>query len=139
MRAAALAHGQQGTKASGAGWGLHAGSAGEGPLGWARIRGGNGARVVSFHGRGEEPLAASFDRMVRADVLVLARSSLSFVAGVLNARGAICYSPFWHGPAEKSWLVLGDDGGCDEGALRKELRRCRRDVHRPSSAALPPQ
>mmetsp|Transcript_30934 Transcript_30934/g.100739 ORF Transcript_30934/g.100739 Transcript_30934/m.100739 type:complete len:351 (+) Transcript_30934:1-1053(+) len=76
---------------------------------------------VRFHGRGSEPLEASFDRMVRADVLVLARSSLSFVAGVLNERCKL-YTPFWHAPAERTWLTVAEDGSFDAEKLSRNLR-----------------
>jgi hypothetical protein len=42
--------------------------------------------------------------MATADVLLMSRSSFSYVAAILNRRGIIIYHPFWHGPLP-DWIV----------------------------------
>lgn len=44
--------------------------------------------------------------MASADLLIMAKSSFSYVAALLS-RGLVVYEPFWHAP-RKSWLTLGD-------------------------------
>jgi hypothetical protein len=41
--------------------------------------------------------------MIEADVLVMSKSSFSFVAGVLNRSGLVVYQDFWHQPLSR-WL-----------------------------------
>ncbi|AZO09150.1 hypothetical protein EJ074_08510 [Mesorhizobium sp. M3A.F.Ca.ET.080.04.2.1] len=47
---------------------------------------------------------ATVSGMIAADCLIMAKSSLSYVAGLLS-KGAVYYEPFWHGPIP-SWHVL---------------------------------
>ena len=57
---------------------------------------------AQFH-IGGSPLEAIIS-MSNADVLVMGRSSLSYVAGLLNENGKIFYPPdFWHSPLD-SWV-----------------------------------
>ncbi len=42
--------------------------------------------------------------LIAADCLIMAKSSLSYVAGLLS-KGSVYYEPFWHGPLS-SWRVL---------------------------------
>lgn len=42
--------------------------------------------------------------LIHADCLIMAKSSLSYVAGLLS-RGTVYYEPFWHRPLS-SWRVL---------------------------------
>jgi hypothetical protein len=46
----------------------------------------------------------SFDELVQADVLVMAKSSFSYCAGILN-EGDVFYEPFWHKPLP-DWLIF---------------------------------
>ena len=41
--------------------------------------------------------------MLRADVLITSKSSLSFVAGLLNKKSIKIYTPFWHQPP-REWI-----------------------------------
>lgn len=43
-------------------------------------------------------------RMINADFVILAKSSMSYIAGVF-ARGEVLYEPFWH-PALSNWTRL---------------------------------
>ena len=46
---------------------------------------------------------SDFMQMLRADVLITSKSSLSFVAGLLNKNSVKIYTPFWHQPPRK-WI-----------------------------------
>ena len=59
--------------------------------------------------RGGNPISA-IEEMAGADVLVIGRSSLSYVAAILNANGEIYYpKSFWHRPLV-GWNVISDRG-----------------------------
>ena len=59
--------------------------------------------------RGGNPVKA-IQEMAGADVLVIGRSSLSYIAAILNARGEIYYPrSFWHRPLS-GWKVISDRG-----------------------------
>lgn len=47
---------------------------------------------------------ATFSGLIEADCLIMAKSSLSYVAG-LYSRGTVYYEPFWHRPLS-SWRIL---------------------------------
>jgi hypothetical protein len=49
--------------------------------------------------------------MATADILIMSRSSFSYVAAILNRRGVIIYHPFWHSPLP-SWIVATEAGIC---------------------------
>lgn len=51
---------------------------------------------------------ATISAMIAADCLIMAKSSLSYVAGLLS-RGTVYYEPFWHGPLP-TWRVLPKPG-----------------------------
>jgi hypothetical protein len=78
------------------------------------------------------------DDFATADVLVLARSSLGYIAGQLNPHGLVVYAPWWHPPLP-GWLVADADGTVDhpEIATRLELlRRGRGWVRRGAAASV---
>lgn len=52
------------------------------------------------------------DDFATADVLILSRSSLGYVAGMLNPHGLIVYAPWWHPPLP-DWLVADEHGNLD--------------------------
>jgi hypothetical protein len=58
--------------------------------------------------------------LATADILVMSRSSLSYLGAILNRRGIVLYHPFWH-PSPSSWMTVGPDGQFDEARLRLEL------------------
>ena len=47
--------------------------------------------------------------MATADILIMSRSSFSYVAAILNRRGVVIYHPFWHSPLP-SWIVATEAG-----------------------------
>lgn len=61
----------------------------------------------------------TFTQLVTADVLVTAKSSFSYLAGLLS-RGVVLYQPFWHGPLD-GWVRLTEDGGFDHERLLDRL------------------
>jgi hypothetical protein len=65
----------------------------------------------------------AFDRLVRADILIAAKSSFSYAAALLNS-GVIFYDPFWHKPMSH-WIVNDERVPKKrlEGALRAALAR----------------
>lgn len=54
--------------------------------------------------------------LATADVLVMSRSSFSYVAAILNRTGTIMYHPFWHS-GMSSWIEVGPDGRFDPERL----------------------
>lgn len=47
----------------------------------------------------------AFATMQSADVLVIAKSSFSYLAGLYNTTGQVYYFPFWHSP-RASWIKV---------------------------------
>ncbi len=74
------------------------------------------------------------DDFATADVLVLARSSLGYVAGQLNPHGLIVYSDWWHPPLP-GWLVADQEGGLDRAEIAARLARQGRGRGRAQGAA----
>jgi hypothetical protein len=56
--------------------------------------------------------------LATADILVMSRSSFSYLGAILNRNGAILYHPFWH-QAPSSWLTVDPDGQFDRVGLRR--------------------
>jgi hypothetical protein len=48
-------------------------------------------------------------QLATADVLVMSRSSFSYLGGILNRSGVVLYHPFWH-HAPSSWITVEPDG-----------------------------
>lgn len=82
------------------------------PADFDELRGGDNWRL-SLDGN---PLAAMTD-MLRADILIMGKSSFSYVAGRLN-RGIAIYEPFWHQPLP-DWICLGPDGSLPRAELHR--------------------
>jgi hypothetical protein len=57
-------------------------------------------------------------QLATADVLVMSRSSFSYLGGILNRNGIVLYHPFWH-RAPSSWMTVGPDGRLDELEFRQ--------------------
>jgi hypothetical protein len=55
--------------------------------------------------------------LATADVLVMSRSSFSYLGGILNRNGIVLYHPFWH-RAPSSWMTVDPDGRFDEIRFR---------------------
>lgn len=59
--------------------------------------------------------------LVEADVLIMAKSALSYVAGLLS-RGVVVYERFWT-PPKSEWVVAEASGDIDGRVLAKALAR----------------
>ncbi len=57
----------------------------------------------------------AFDRLVHADILVMAKSSFSYAAALLS-RGIIVYEPFWHKPMPH-WHEIAPSGSLTPDAM----------------------
>ncbi|HXJ83489.1 MAG TPA: hypothetical protein VMS64_32985 [Candidatus Methylomirabilis sp.] len=66
-----------------------------------------------------DPIEA-LEGLATADVLIMSRSSFSYVAAILNPRGAILCHPFWHSPLPE-WILSDGDGRFSEAALLQQL------------------
>jgi hypothetical protein len=63
----------------------------------------------------------TFDKLVNADILVTAKSSFSYVAGLLN-KGIVFYEPFWHKPLP-SWIHITASKEQIASILTKEMNK----------------
>lgn len=71
-----------------------------------------------------EPAMTSIERLATADILVMSKSSFSYLAGILNVAGVVLYHPFWHYPLD-DWIVTKPRGDFDVGPFLRQLRRLR--------------
>jgi hypothetical protein len=60
--------------------------------------------------------------LATADVLVMSRSSFSYVGAILNRNGAVMYHPFWHSRMS-SWIEVGPEGQFDASRLIAAVNR----------------
>jgi hypothetical protein len=60
------------------------------------------------------------DDFATADVVVLSRSSLGYIAGQLNPHGTVVYADWWH-PPMPGWLIAGADGRLDRAGVAARL------------------
>jgi hypothetical protein len=58
----------------------------------------------------------ALDDFATADVLILSRSCLGYVGGLLNPHGLVVYAPWWHS-ALPDWLVADEHGNLDAGEV----------------------
>jgi hypothetical protein len=72
---------------------------------------------------------ATFHNLVMSDVLVMAKSSFSYVAALLSPRGVRLYEPFWHRP-QRDWVVLDGSGGFPQQRLERALQNLCGDLSR---------
>jgi hypothetical protein len=63
----------------------------------------------------------TFHSLVTADILIMAKSSFSYVAALLN-EGIVFYDPFWHKPL-KNWINVTPDIAKIEEELSDRLKR----------------
>lgn len=60
----------------------------------------------------------SFLHMVRADILVISKSSFSYKPALLADGIRICPPDFWHGyPEDEKWIVATEDGRINENSI----------------------
>jgi len=76
---------------------------------------------VEFHLN--EDLFKTFHSLISADVLVMAKSDLSYCAALLS-KGVKIYQPTVHQPLP-GWLVAGQDGGLDKRSVERALKIAR--------------
>ena len=60
--------------------------------------------------------------LATADVLVMSRSSFSYVAAILNRNGIVMYHPFWHS-GMSSWIEVDPEGRFDAARLVAAISR----------------
>jgi len=58
--------------------------------------------------------------LATADILVMSRSSLSYLGAILNRSGIVLYHPFWH-RAPSSWMTVGPGGQFNETEFRRAV------------------
>jgi len=62
----------------------------------------------------------SFLHMVRADVLIMSKSSFSYKPALLSDGIRICPPDFWHGyPEDERWIKVGEDGRISQTDIEK--------------------
>jgi hypothetical protein len=69
----------------------------------------------------DKPAIWTFHQLVEADVLIMARSAFSFVAGILS-EGIKLYEPFQERPLP-NWIVRDANGRFDDEAFGDQLDR----------------
>jgi hypothetical protein len=73
--------------------------------------------VLRINGRAIDRIA----ELATADVLVMSRSSFSYVAGLLNKNCVVLYHPFWH-EALSSWQAVASDGQFDQARFAEAVK-----------------
>ena len=68
-----------------------------------------------------EPAIDCLRKLATTDILVMSRSSFSYLGGILNRNGIILYHPFWH-RAPSSWMTVGPDGQFNQLKFRKAVK-----------------
>jgi hypothetical protein len=72
-----------------------------------------------------EPTIDCLCRIATADIIVISRSSFSYVAAILsNPKAIVIFHPFWHA-AMSSWIRADEDGSFDELPFLAKLRNLR--------------
>ena len=71
-----------------------------------------------------EPAMTCIERLATADILVMSKSSFSYLAAILNVSGIVLYHPFWHYPPD-DWIVTQPSGHFDAERFLTQLRRLR--------------
>jgi hypothetical protein len=60
-------------------------------------------------------------KLATADILIMSRSSFSYVAAILNRNGIALQHPFWH-PALPGWITVEPDGAFDAADLAAAVK-----------------
>jgi hypothetical protein len=63
----------------------------------------------------------TLERLGTADVLVISRSSFSFLAGMLNRRAVVFSPKFWHA-APRAWITTSPTGDFSASAFRRRFK-----------------
>jgi hypothetical protein len=80
-----------------------------------------------------DPIEA-LEAMATADLLMMSRSSFSYVAAILNAEGIVIYHPFWHSPLPE-WIVATEDDIPDTTKLLNQILSAKARLARPCGLA----
>jgi hypothetical protein len=75
-----------------------------------------------------EPAIECLRQLATADILVMSRSSFSYVAAILNTRGLVLGHPFWHALLP-SWFEVDSAGQFDVGKFAGALDCLRAESH----------
>jgi hypothetical protein len=75
-----------------------------------------------------EPAMTCLERLATADILVMSKSSFSYLAAILNVGGIVLYHPFWSYPLD-NWLITKQSGDFDVGRFLAQLQRIRSARH----------
>jgi hypothetical protein len=59
--------------------------------------------------------------LVSANVLVMAKSCYSFIAGMLNPKSIKLYTKFWFKPVYDDWIVISDNNTFDQEQFKLQL------------------
>jgi len=62
----------------------------------------------------------ALDDFATADVLILSRSALGYLAGLLNPHGLVIYAPWWHPPLP-DWLLADEHGDLDAAQVSTRI------------------
>jgi hypothetical protein len=68
-----------------------------------------------------DPIKA-LEGMCTADVLIMSRSSFSYVAAILSKQGIIIYHPFWHSPLPE-WVIATENNIGSEMELEERIAK----------------
>jgi hypothetical protein len=60
-------------------------------------------------------------KLATADILIMSKSSFSYIAALLNRNGIILYHPFWH-PAPSSWITVDPRGQFNQPRFRDLIK-----------------
>jgi hypothetical protein len=71
-----------------------------------------------------EPAMTCIERLATADILVMSKSSFSYLAAILNPGGIVLYHPYWNYPLS-NWLVAKPNGRFNVGRFLKQVRQIR--------------
>jgi hypothetical protein len=83
-----------------------------------------------------EPTMTSIERLATADILVMSKSSFSYLAAILNVDGIVLYHPFWHYPPD-SWLVTKPSGEFDAERFLGQMQRLRKGSNEMPRPRIP--
>jgi hypothetical protein len=78
-----------------------------------------------------DPIEA-LEAMATADLLMMSRSSFSYVAAILNAEGIVIYHPFWHSPLPE-WIVATENDISDATKLLNQILSAKTRLARQTS------
>ena len=65
----------------------------------------------------------SLHHLVSADILVMAKSCYSFMAGLLNPNSIKFYTPFWFEPAYDEWIIVDENSDFNLQQFECELTK----------------